>query len=774
MIPERVTWPWLKSLASQTYRALKRLIKAKPWLSLPLAAISCALLHLMLLQQAMVWGAWGPLPAVEELRPIGVPSASQVYSIDGQVLGLYYLEERLPVSLEEVSPHLVKALIATEDVRFYEHQGVDWWSMGRAFIKGFLLQEEAAGGGSTLTMQLAKNLYPRQDFGWFTLPLNKLREMILAQRLEKALGKNEILIAYLNTVAFGENAFGIESAARRYFGHPAQQLSPTEAALLVGLLKGTTYYNPRQHPDRALGRRNVVLEQMHKDLVFSRWTADSLKRLPLNLNFSQKNHHDGPAPYFLAYLRQQVESLLAEVPHPEGRAWNVYTDGLRLITPIHSRMQAYANEALQTQMKRVQENFDKDWQGINPHRAFKKTLQRQIRKSQLYLSLKRAGKDQIYIDSMMQVPKPVQVFTWEGPQIREMSTLDSVLYSEMMLQAGFMAMDPRSGHIRAWVGGIDHHFYQYDHVTSRRQTGSVFKPFVYATALENGMAPCEYIPNDQVVFQEYGDWSPKNSDHSYGGEYSMRGALTQSVNVVAVNLLMEVGADKVVDLGQKLGLNPDIPAVPSIALGAAEASLYEMLGAYASFFNGGQAIRPQPLLRIEDAQGRILLDLGQNLGMGAVLRPETAQMMTHMMRNVVERGTARRLRSRYGLKHHIAGKTGTTQSQTDGWFLGSTPDLLAGAWVGANDQGIHFRTLARGQGAATALPIWGDFMRRLSKDEEFAGLTQSKFPVPSSQLRKAMDCDDLAFPLAMSEFKAWWQEKKRLDSIKLARGARIP
>ncbi|MEM9985878.1 MAG: transglycosylase domain-containing protein, partial [Bacteroidota bacterium] len=371
MIPERVTWSWIKGLASQAYRALKRLIKAAPWLSLPLAVVGCALVVLMLIQQAMLWGAWGKLPTIEELRPIGVPSASQVYSIDGKVLGLYYLEERLPVSLEEVSPHLIKALIATEDVRFYEHRGVDWWSMGRAFIKGFLLREEAAGGGSTLTMQLAKNLYPRQNLGWFSLPLNKMREMILAQRLEKVLGKNEILMAYLNAVAFGENAFGIESAARRYFGHSAQQLSPTEAALLVGLLKGTTYYNPRQHPERALGRRNVVLEQMHKDLAFSRWTADSLKRLPLNLNFSQKNHHDGPAPYFLAYLRRQVEALLAHIPHPEGRRWNVYTDGLRLITPIHSRMQAYATEALRSQMKRVQENFDRDWRGIDPHRAFR-------------------------------------------------------------------------------------------------------------------------------------------------------------------------------------------------------------------------------------------------------------------------------------------------------------------------------------------------------------------------------------------------------------------
>jgi penicillin-binding protein 1A len=721
-----------------------------------------------LLHEAVVWGAFGPLPGYEELRPLRAPAASEIYSVDGQLLGKYYLEERTPLARESVSNWVVQALVATEDVRFYQHHGVDLRSLGRVLVKSLLLQEEGAGGGSTLTMQLAKNLYPRQDHGWLSLPINKLREIEIAQRMERVFGKEEILMGYLNTVSFGENAFGIETAAQRFFNRPAVELGPEQAALLVGMLKAPSTYNPRRHETEARIRRDIVLEQMHKSQYLSAAEADSLRQLPLVLDFTYATHHDGPAPYFLAFLRQYLERWALTHPKPDGSHWNLYTDGLKIYTPIHSRLQRYAREAVHEQMLRIQENFEKDWRGRSQQRAFGSVLRRHLRRSPRYQRLRAQGWPEAQIDSILSIPRPMQVFSLEGMREVEMSPRDSVLYYETLVHAGFMTLDPANGQIRAWVGGIDHRHFQFDHVTSRRQTGSVFKPLVYAAALENGMAPCEYIPNERVVFQEYGDWAPQNADRSYGGEYSMQGALARSVNVVAVKLLMDVGVHSVVRLARRLGLSENLPAVPSLALGTADASLYEMVGAYAAFFNGGQSAPPLPLLRIEDRRGHLVYDPMTERKPEQVLQPETAALMTYMLRNVVTRGTARSLRSRYGLDLEIAGKTGTTQDQTDGWFIGATPDLLAAAWVGADDPAVHFRSMLRGQGASTALPIWGSFMQKVLADRSFEELADSRFVLPSQQVMGKLDCDDLWFPMAMSEFKAWWQEKKRQDSLRAA------
>ena len=765
LIPQRITGTWLKHLSRRAYRGLGDAMRKVPWLAAPLGLLGFGLSLVLILHQAVLWGAFGQLPEAEEMLPLDLPTASSVYTVDGKLLGRFFLEERVPVTRAEVADCLVEALIATEDVRFLDHGGVDYRSLGRVLVKNVILGDHNAGGGSTLTMQLAKNLYPRWELGLWTLPVNKLREIILAQRLEQVFSKEEILMAYLNTVPFGENAFGIEMAAQRFFHIPASELQPEQAAVLVGLLKAPSYYNPRQHPGRALQRRNVVLRQMHKDGRLAGIERDSLRQKPLVLNFYYPDHHDGLAPYFMAYLRQYLARWLQAHPRADGRPWNLYTDGLRIVTPIHSRMQGYAQEAVHEEMQRIQQNFDRDWGQRGKQRAFGQLIGRKMKRLPAYRRLEEQGHHAATIDSLLRVPKPMTFFGWDSLRTEEMSVYDSLFYCETLMQTGFMALDPHSGHIRAWVGGIDHRFFQYDHVTSRRQTGSVFKPLVYAAALQQGMAPCEYIPNEKVVFSEYGDWAPENADRSYGGEYSMQGALTQSVNVVAVNLVMEVGPQQVVTLARQLGLNEDIPAVPSIALGAAEASLQEMLGAYAAFFNGGTGIRPMPVLRVEDRSGGLIWDANAQARFESVLTPSTATTMTYMMRNVVNRGTARGLRSRYGLRNEMAGKTGTTQAQTDGWFLGATPDLLAGAWVGANDPAIHFRSMARGQGAATALPIWGRFMQKLLRDEEFAALRNSRFQQLSAAQLEQMNCDDLWFPLKQSEFKTWYAEQRRKDSL---------
>lgn len=744
-------------------------LRKVPWAAIPLAGIGCVIGWLFLLHQLIVWGAFGPIPKAEDMRPLPIPLASEVQTIDGKPLGKFYLEERVPASYYSISPVVFDALLATEDVRFYQHHGVDYQSLLRVLVKTLLLDDERSGGGSTLTMQLAKNLYPRQEYAFASLLINKVREMIIAERLEEVYAKPDILMGYLNTVSFGENTFGIETASRRFFSKSAEKLRLEEAATLIGQLKAPTTYNPRLHPEAAYHRRNVVIDQMRRYGYISKTTRDSLQHVPLTLAYRLQSHHDGPAPYFLDHVRKVVSDWAKDHPKPDGSYWDIYRDGLRIVTPLHSRLQGFAQEAVSEQMQRVQKNFERDWRGVNMRRRFGELVLQAVKRLPHYQRLVRAGYATEAIDSILNTPRPTTVFTWEGEQEIEISPIDSALHHALMMQAGFLAIDPNSGQVRAWVGGIDHRYFQYDHVTARRQTGSVFKPIVYAAALAQGMKPCAYVPNDRVVFRDYNGWAPKNSDGSYGGEYSLKGGLTQSVNVVAVNLLMEVGAERVVSLARKLGLR-GVPAVPSIALGTAEASLAEMTSAYAAFVNGGMAVQPIAVLRIEDAKGNQLYHGMSADNFSSALSPQTAALLTFMLKNVVVQGTARGLRTRFKLTNDIAGKTGTTQSQTDGWFVGATPDLVAGAWVGANSPKVHFRSMMRGQGAVTALPIWGSFFRRVMQDPEFAAWKESKFTLPSDSLRAQLDCDDLSFPLAMSEFHDWWREQKRQDSLRQVQG----
>ncbi len=680
------------------------------------------------------------LPTTQELKEIENSNASQVYSEDGQLLGKYYRQNRINASLDEISPYLLDALVANEDVRFFDHDGIDIQAWFRVFFKSILMQDESSGGGSTLSQQLAKNLFKRKRYLMLSLPVNKVREMIIAKRLESIYEKEELLTLYLNTVSFSENTFGVKVASKRFFNTNPNDIKLEEAAVLVGMLKGTAYYNPLNHPERAQNRRNTVLKQMVKYGYLAKSTVDSIEGKPLKLRYSMEGTTEGIGTYFREHLRGELKNLLKDTKKEDGSAYNIYTDGLKVYTTIDARMQVYAEEAVAEHMRKLQADFFKHWKK-GPSKEVRREIQKIIERTPYYKRLKKADKPQGVIDSLFRIKRPMTIFTWDGEVEKEMSKLDSIQYYFMLLNTGFLAMDPKNGHIKAWVGGIDNKYFQYDHVKSKRQVGSTFKPLVYATALENGIPPCEYTHNRLTIYTEYDDWKPENSDGKYGGVYSMEGGLSNSVNAVTVDLIMRAGIDSVKYLAEQMGVTSTIPNVPSIALGTPDISLYDMVKVYGTFANKGLRPTPTYIRRIETKTGDVLFNFDEDQPeMERVLKEETAIMLTNMLQSVVDSGTARRLRYQYHLNGDIAGKTGTTQNHSDGWFMGYTPNLVAGVWVGAESPKVHFRTIGLGQGANMALPIWGRFMNKVYKDPQFRHWENTTFdPLPDS-LYWEMDC----------------------------------
>jgi len=680
------------------------------------------------------------LPTTQELQEIENSNASQIYTEDGQLLGKYYHQNRISASLDEISPDLLNALVATEDVRFFDHDGVDIQAWFRVFFKSVLMQDESSGGGSTLSQQLAKNLFKRQKYWMLSLPVNKVREMIIAKRLERIYSKEELLTLYLNTVSFSDNTFGVKVASKRFFNTNPNDIRLEEAAVLVGMLKGTSYYNPIKHPKRAQNRRNTVLNQMVKYGYLAKSTVDALLTKPLKLKYSMEGNTEGSGTYFREHLRGELKRLLKNTKKADGSNYSIYTDGLKIYTTIDARMQEYAEEAVAEHMRKLQADFFNHWKK-GPSREVRKEIQKIIEKTPYYKRLKKADKPQGVIDSLFRIKRPMTIFTWDGEVEKQMSKLDSIQYYFMLLNTGFLAMNPKNGHIKAWVGGIDNKYFQYDHVKSTRQVGSTFKPLVYATALENGTPPCEYIHNRLTIYTEYDDWKPENSDGKYGGVYSMEGGLSNSVNAISVDLIMRAGIDSVKYLAEQMGVTSKIPVVPSIALGTADISLYDMVKVYGTLANKGLRPTPKYIRRIETKTGEVLFNFDEEqVVMERVLKEETAIMLTNMLQSVVDSGTARRLRYQYHLSNDIAGKTGTTQNHSDGWFMGYTPDLVAGVWVGAESPKVHFRTIGLGQGANMALPIWGRFMNKVYNDPQFRHWQNSSFdPLPDS-LYWQMDC----------------------------------
>ena len=678
-------------------------------------------------------GFTGPVPTKKVLQKIKNPVATQVFSNDGRLLGRYYIENRSNVSFDEISPNLINALIATEDSRFYQHRGIDEVALMRVFVKSLLLQNRSAGGGSTLSQQIAKNLYPRKTFGPLTMPVNKLRESIIAYRLERLYTKEEIITLYLNTVPFAENIFGIEVASERFFNKPPSKLKVNEAATLIGMLKANNSYNPRKNPERSLERRNVVLEQMLKYGYISEGEAKLYKAEPMELTYNLITYNEGPAPYLMEKLRPVLQIWCDEHLKEDQSIYNLYTDGLKVKTTIDFDMQMAAEKAVSDQMKNLQSLFDEHWVNNKPWGDDQSVVQRAMKRSERYRNLKNRGIPEAQIKKIFKTPTSISLFSWDGPKQVQMTPRDSVQYSLKILNTGFMAMDPNNGELKAYIGGNDFRFFQYDHTLAKRQIGSTFKPIVYLAALEAGISPDTYFPNEKKVYAEYDNWSPENSHDDYAGFYSMEGALSKSINTIAVDVLIQTGIPNVIDLAKRMGVNSELPKYPSLALGTASISLEEMVCVYAEIVNGGRKIKPYCLKSIESNKG-VMLEKFKNIqSYEQLASPENCHIITHMLKAVVNEGTGSAIRQKWGIDADFAGKTGTTQDQADGWFIGMTPSLVAGAWVGAEDPSIHFRTLGTGAGGHTALPIVGNFFSQVMQNGKFKALRSLRFESPTPQ-----------------------------------------
>lgn len=686
-------------------------------------------------------GVFGRLPDFKDLENPNLSLSTEVVSQDGIVLGKYFIQNRSNAHYHDLSTNLIKALKATEDARFYEHSGVDIKGLARVLVKTVILRQDA-GGGSTITQQLAKNLFPRTRNKGFALVIQKMKEWITATRLERNYTKEEIIAMYFNTVEFGNNAYGIKSAARTYFDKTPDKLNMLEASLLVGMLKGPSLYNPIRHVERATLRRNTVLKQQLKYNMIDEAQYDSLQKQPIKLKFALDDHNIGLGTYFRESLRQDLLKWCTEHKKPDGTAYNLYRDGLRIYTTIDSRMQQFAEEAVKEHLTELQKTFNDHWKGREPWYDYPEIITDAMHHSERWKSMKEDGMTDAQIEKVFKQKTEMTLFTWKGDKDTLLSPLDSIKYYKKILQTGFMAIDPATGQIKAWVGGNDYRYFKYDHVKEgKRQVGSTFKPFLYTLAMQESYSPCYKVPNVQVtIHTEAGeDWTPENSDNVYGGMISLKDALANSVNTVSAYLMKQFGPKPVIEVARKMGITSHLDPVPAIALGAADISVYEMVGAYATFTNKGVYTEPQYITRIEDKNGVIIQEFVPKKI--EAISEKTAYLMLNLMQGVVSSGTGTgaRLRTKYKLNNPIAGKTGTTQNNSDGWFMGMVPNLVAGCWVGAEDRVVRFRSTALGQGANMALPIWALFFKKCYALPAL-GVSADDFAKPPGPLGVELDC----------------------------------
>ncbi len=677
-------------------------------------------------------GLVGYMPSMQELENPSSALSSEVFAEDGTILGRYYVTDRSNSKFEEISPNVFNALLATEDARFYEHSGIDGIAVLRAVI--FLGRE---GGGSTITQQLAKNLFPRRNANLFTLPFIKLKEWVLAVKLERNLTKNEIITLYLNTVPFGDNVYGIKNASLTFFSKLPKKVTVDEAAVLIGMLKGNTLYNPRRNPEIALRRRDVVLGQMEKYGFLPPAEMAKLSGKPIVLDYHKLNYHEGMAPYFRQEVEKEMKRILKDIKNPEtGERYSIYKDGLKITTTIDVKMQRYAEAAVEEHIREIQKLFISQSGyrdgSIWEKQPYKNELEKTIRSLEQYGEMKKEGKGKDEIIRELSKPREMKVFAWNKARETDtiMSPIDSVKYMKMFLQAGFCVMDPYSGNIKAWVGGIDHNYFQYDHVNmdTRRQVGSTIKPLLYCFAVDNGFSPCNSVstaPQSFPGFIKYYD-----AGGSRLGALPMKKALALSINNAALYLINQVGINAFVDFAHRCGIQANLEKVPSIALGVSDISLFEMLWAYTMFPSLGVNTRPVFISKIEDKNGNLIKSFVPQ--QKEIIPQNTAYSMVKMMQGVIDFGTGARMRRRYNITSEIAGKTGTTNSQADAWFIGYTPQLLAGAWVGCDDRYLRFRSEALGQGAAAALPIWAYFIKKVYADKSLGIDPDAKFTAPDN------------------------------------------
>lgn len=717
------------------------------------------------------WGALGEMPDHTRLENPETNLATEIISSDGKTLGKFYFNDnRTPVAYEDLPEHLVNALIATEDIRYYKHSGIDSRGTLRALLGG-------GGGASTITQQLAKQLFTKQvSKNKFERAFQKVKEWVIAIRLERQYTKEEIITQYFNIYDFGNYGDGIRSAARIYFNKEPQDLDIKESAMLVGMFKNSSFYNPRAHrnPIGTRNRRNVVLAQMHKYGFISKEVMDSLQKTELDLSYTPESHDKGIATYFREYLRSFMKEWVNQEKNkkPDGSKYNINSDGLKVYTTIDSRMQAYAEKAVEQHMPRLQAAFDhQNTPKRNPTAPFLELEQSEIdkllkdgmRRGERWRILREQGKSTKEIEASFYEPVPMTIFKWIDGKPDEVDTImkpiDSMRYYKSFLRPGMMSMDPKTGHVKAWVGGMDYKHFKYDMVKQgKRQVGSTFKPFVYATAIDQlQLSPCDSFPRSPITIEaeKYGNpepWTVKNSDGNYSGIQTLKDALASSTNTVTARLMNEIGPQPVVEMAEKLGVEQEILPVPAIALGTPDLSVYEMVAAYSTFANKGVYNKPVMVTRIEDKNGTVLYQFTPESK--DVLSEEVAYVTVNLMQGVTEGGSGTRLRHNwavnqieykeiitgypYEFDNPIAGKTGTTQNHSDGWFMGMVPNLVTGVWVGAEDRAAHFKTINYGQGASMALPIWGLYMKACYEDEAL-GVSKDEFEEPSN-LSINIDC----------------------------------
>ena len=705
------------------------------------------------------WGLLGHMPSFNDLENPESNLATEIISSDGETIGKFYNENRSSITYDELPKHLVAALVATEDERFYDHSGIDARGTLRA-----VTNLGTSGGASTLSQQLAKQLFHGEGSSNKIMRLfQKVKEWIIAIRLERQYTKNEIIAMYFNVYDFNNYAVGIRSAAKTYFNKLPKDLTIDESAMLVGMFKNSSLYNPTRNAQGVKNRRNVVLSQMEKADLITEVQRDKLSELPITLDFKLQTHKEGIATYFREYLREFMKGWVRDNKKPDGSDYDIYRDGLKIYTTIDSRMQQYAEEAVYDHMANLQEEFfdqskkNKNAPFVNISDGETESLMNRARKnSERFRIMKAEGKEDADILKSFAVKTKMRVFSWKGERDTIMTPNDSIRYYKHFLQSGVMSMDPETGYVKAWVGGINYKHFQYDHVNQgARQVGSTFKPFVYATAIEQqGYSPCDSIidapytiPKGRHHVTE--TWTPKNSSSEYRGMVTLKKALALSINTVSAKLIDRVGPEAVVELTKKLGVKADIPAQPSIALGAVEITVHDMVAAYATFANQGIYIKPEVITKIEDKNGNILYQTMPESH--DVLNKDIAYAVVKLLEGVTESGSGSRLRTEgggfgynrvtgypYALRNPIAGKTGTTQNQSDGWFMGMVPNLVTGVWVGNEDRSAHFKSITFGQGATMALPIFGMYMKKCYDDKT---LTVSKEPFKRpANLAIKVDC----------------------------------
>lgn len=703
-------------------------------------------------------GLFGSLPDFKALENPESELASELYSADGFLLGTYARENRSPVKYEELSPNLVQALIATEDVRFEEHSGIDMTAMIRVFVKSILLGQDA-GGGSTLSQQTAKNLFKTRtdassgilsSIPGLRMLIIKTKEWIVATQLEKAYTKDEILTLYLNTSEFGSNAYGIKTAAGTFFNKLPSELAIQEAAVLVGLFKAPTYYSPVFNPENSLRRRNTVLSQMLKNGSLTQEAYDSIAQMPIELDYRVRNQNHGLATYFREIVKADLIKWTKENLKSDGSAYDLFGDGLRIYVTLDSRMQRYAEEAVSEHMSELQQKFFNEMGKRDPWidesmQVIPNFIETAVKRTEAYRLLKvRYGDDTDSIDLKLNEKKKMRIFSWDGEIDTLMSTMDSMRYYKKFLQAGFMSMDPSTGHIKAWVGGIDHKYFKFDHVKQgKRQPGSTFKPFVYAAAIENGYSPCYSVVDQPVEVYIPGQpaWSPSNADGKFSYEkMTIRQAMAESVNSVTAYMMKKLSPKIVMETARRLGVTSDLEEVPSLALGVNDVTVFEMTGAFGTFVNKGEHTTPYYIDRIEDKNGNVIQQFTPRKK--PAMSEEHAYLMLYMLRGGFEErgGTSQGVPWTLREGNELGGKTGTTQNASDGWYMGVSKDLVSGTWVGGDDRAIHFRSWIAGQGGRTARPIWVKFMEKVYADQSL-GYTKGPFPRPDRPLSIEIDCD---------------------------------